>query len=113
METSIKPGPEVPMSRPKPDPDKPPKVYRDLVDPGDPLATPPELAAGAIEVMDELRWNLQDQNGNMPIVIDTDPEFVDASLDYIREVLTALGERTSGGDLDPSPKPSGFSKGRQ
>jgi hypothetical protein len=78
-----------------PDSDQPPKVYRDLIDPGDPLATCAQLAEGAIEVLDELRWNLQDQNGNMPIVIDTDPEFVDASLDYIREVLIALQERTS------------------
>jgi hypothetical protein len=77
-----------------PDSNQPPKVYRDLIDPGDPLASAQELAAGAIEVLDELRWNLQDQDGNMPIVIDTDPEFVDASLDYIREVLSALQERT-------------------
>jgi len=69
-----------------PDPNRQPKVYRNLIDPGDPLASAQELAAGAIEVLDELRWNLQDQNGNIPIVIDTDPEFVDASLDYIREV---------------------------
>jgi hypothetical protein len=93
VETPIEPRatPEVAMSHPNPD--LPPKVYRDLLDPNDPLATCAQLAAGAIEVLDELRWNLQDQNGNMPIVIDTDPEFVDASLDYIREVLTALEER--------------------
>ena len=54
--------------------------------------TSDDLLRNAIEVLDELRFNVSDQNGNIPIVIDT-PEWFDASLEYIREVLTAIRER--------------------
>jgi hypothetical protein len=61
------------------------------IDPSDPLATSDDLLRNAIEVLDELRFNVSDQNGNIPIVID--PEWFNASLEYIREVLTAIRER--------------------
>jgi hypothetical protein len=67
----------------------------ELIDPNDPLATVPELVKCAIEVVDEIRFNVSDQTGKIPIIIDTDPEWLDASLDYIREVLDRIGEEFS------------------
>jgi hypothetical protein len=48
---------------------------KDLIDPNDLLATSPELLTNAIEVIDEIRANISDQHGNIPMVIDTDPEW--------------------------------------
>ena len=62
----------------------------DTIDPNDPLATVPELVKNAIEIVDEIRFNVSDQNGNIPMVIDTDPEWFDASLEYVREVLARV-----------------------
>jgi len=59
------------------------------IDPSDPLATSDDLLRNAIEVLDELRFNVSHQN--IPIVLDT--AGFDASLEYIREVLTAIRER--------------------
>jgi indole-3-glycerol phosphate synthase len=66
---------------------------RELIDPNDQLASNDALLKNAIEILDEIRFNVSDENANIPIVIDTDPEWFDASLEYIRDVLEAVKER--------------------
>jgi hypothetical protein len=68
-------------------------MAQDLIDPSDPLATDTELIDNALEVLTEIRFNLADEEGRISIVIDTDPEWLDASLEYVRTVLEALKER--------------------
>jgi hypothetical protein len=65
----------------------------DLIDPGDPLATPTELMDNALEVLAEVRYNIADEDDRVPMVIDTDPEWLDASLEYLKSVLEALRDR--------------------
>lgn len=63
------------------------------MDPSDPLASTETLLSSAIDVLDEVCYNVSDENGNIPIVIDTDPEWFDASIEYVREVLEAVKDR--------------------
>jgi hypothetical protein len=64
-----------------------------LIDPDDPLASAEELIANAIEVVDEIRHTIETEEGRIPMVIDTDPEWLDASLEYVRAVLESLQGR--------------------
>jgi hypothetical protein len=66
---------------------------KNLADPNDPLASIDLLLVNAVEVLDEIRFNVSDENNNIPMVIDTDPEWFAASLEYVREVLLALQKR--------------------
>jgi hypothetical protein len=42
------------------------------------------------------RCNISDEEDRIPIVIDTDPEWLDASLEYVKTVLEALKDRNCG-----------------
>ena len=64
-----------------------------LLDPGDPLASNSELIANALEVLSELRHGLETEEGVLPVVIDTDPEWLDASFEYLQEILESLRDR--------------------
>jgi hypothetical protein len=80
---------------------------KNLADPNDPLATTPELLANAIEVIDEIRANVSGQNGNIPIVLGTEPEWFDASLEYVRGVLVAIKERPGGRAIENASSEEG------
>ncbi|MGA8655449.1 MAG: hypothetical protein WB586_04815 [Chthoniobacterales bacterium] len=64
-----------------------------LFDPNDPLVSNLNLITNALEVLAEVRYNLSTEEGVLTMVIDTDPEFLDASFEYLGEVLEALRER--------------------
>ena len=64
-----------------------------LFDPNDPLVSNQNLITNALEVLAEVRYNLSTEEGVLTMVIDTDPEFLDASFEYLGEVLEALRER--------------------
>jgi hypothetical protein len=55
-----------------------------LTDPSDPLASTGSLLENALEVLAEIRSGVSDVS---------DPEWFDASLEYVREVLEAVRER--------------------
>jgi hypothetical protein len=56
----------------------------DLIDPSDPLASTGSLLENALEVLDQIRSGVSDA---------PDPEWFDASLEYVREVLEAVRDR--------------------
>jgi hypothetical protein len=59
-------------------------MSKQLTDPSDPLATTAELCDNAIEVLDEVRNNVIDDN---------DPEWLEASFEYVRTVPEAVKDR--------------------
>ena len=69
------------------------KMSTPLFDPNDPLVSNLNLITNALEVLAEVRYNLSTEEGLLAMVIDTDPEFLDASFEYLSEVLEALKER--------------------
>ena len=71
-----------------------------LFDPNDPLVSNQDLITNALEVLAEVRYNLSTEEGILPMVIDTDPEWLDASFEYVGEVLEALRESRH----EPSPR---------
>jgi hypothetical protein len=68
-------------------------VSTPLFDPNDPLVSNQDLITCARVVLAEVRYGLQTEEGVLPMVIDTDPEWLDASFDYLSEVLETLRER--------------------
>jgi hypothetical protein len=64
-----------------------------LFNPNDPLVSNQDLITNALEVLAEVRYNLSTEEGTPPMVIDTDPEWLEASFEYLTEVLEALKER--------------------
>jgi hypothetical protein len=66
-------------------------MSRPLFDPNDPLVSNQDLIESALEVFSEMRNGLLGEVP--PVIIDTDPEWLDASFEYLREVLEALKER--------------------
>ena len=71
-------------------------MSRPLLDPNDPLVSSQELITSAQEALAELKNGLFGEEP--PAIIDTDPEWLDASFEYLGEVLEALKERQT--DID-------------
>jgi hypothetical protein len=68
-------------------------MSRPLFDPNDPFVSNQDLIASAHDVLAEVRYGLETEEGALAMVIDTDPEWLDASFEYLSEVLeTATGE---------------------
>jgi hypothetical protein len=61
--------------------------------PNDPLVSNQDLITNALEVLAEVSYNLSTEEGTPPMVIDTDPEWLEASFEYLSEVLETLRER--------------------
>lgn len=68
-------------------------MSKDLTDPNDPLASTAKLVDDAMEVLEEIRDYLADQEGELPLVRGTDPELLRASLEYVTAVLEAIKDK--------------------